>query len=112
MVAAAVRHLLPGAGRRAYSDEEFSVINDVLDAAQDWADGKLPLAEFWKTGTLQPRRWSTKELVCHGADQTGYSRFVALNYATQVKDRRLAALIAALEAAHNNHWIHPRKAGT
>lgn len=111
MVAGAVRHLLPGEGRRAYTDDERAVVEDVLDAAAEWAAGRLPLGEFWRVGTLLPRRWSTEAVrdregrttapgvVCHGRDMGGYSRFVALNWAVKHGDPRRHALRAAIEAA-------------
>jgi hypothetical protein len=119
MVAEAVRHLAPGEGRRPYSADELAVIADVLDAAVDWQAGRLPLGEFWRTGTLLPRPWTHKSggdggtvRTCRGEDATGFSRFVALNWAVNAGDPRRLALVAAIEAAGQAGWIQAREAGT
>jgi len=88
----AVRHLLPGDGRRPLSAEERVVVDDVLDAAAEWRAGRLPLEAFAAIGRLP--HWDSRGRRVEGA---GYARFVALLMA-EPSDQRRAALIAAIDA--------------
>jgi hypothetical protein len=80
--------------------DELAAIADVLDAAQAWQDGTLPLSAFARVGILKPRVWSDDKrgIVCRGNDHAGYTRWRSLIWAKKERDPRLAALQAALVA--------------
>lgn len=82
MVAAATKHLLPGKGERKLTPEEQAEIEDVLDAAQMWAEGKLDVPGAATVGALP----------YNGTTSPGYSRFVAVRL-TPKSDPRRAALL-------------------
>jgi hypothetical protein len=119
MVAEAVRHLLPGDGRRPYTEDELAEADDVLDAAVEWQAGNLPIRSFMQIGTLPPKTWTHKagvfgggvEVTCRGLDRPGYTRFVALVWAIKTHDPRRAALMAALDAAADAGLISARPEG-
>jgi hypothetical protein len=83
-----------------YTDEQVAAVSDVLDAAQAWQDGTLPLSAFARVGTLKPRAWTDEKrgIICRGNDHTGYTRFKAIIWAYKTRDPRLAALQSALAA--------------
>jgi hypothetical protein len=87
-------------GGMAPTPDEMDAIADVLDAAQAWQDGHLPLAAFARVGVLKPRVWSDDKrgIVCRGNDHAGYTRWRSLMWAKKERDPRLAALQAALAA--------------
>ncbi len=91
----AVRHLLPGKGRRELSPDEVADVEDILDAAAEWQAGRLPLGELMRIGSLT-----------HGTRPSpGYSRFTAL-YTTSKSDTRRAALMAAIEELiRRDGWV-------
>ena len=81
----AIVHLLPGADHRPLTPEERDSIEDVLDAAQAWAEGSIPWYRAAKYGGVAYR----------GHTSNAYSRFLAMVNASRTDPRRphLLALI-------------------
>ena len=88
MVAESLTRMMPGEGRRRLTFDEQTSVEDVLDAAQDWEDGKLPLEAFASVGDITNYR---------DQPSPGYTRFVA-RFTTPESDPRRAALIRAQDA--------------
>lgn len=87
MVAEAVRALIPASLDPWARDN----IEDVLDAAAEWANGALPLPEFARIGTITYWR--------HGVEMPspGYTRWLAVVTAA-ANDPRRGHLLNAIEA--------------
>ena len=102
--AAVFADLVRATGAASWSPDQIAVVNDVLDAAQAWQDGDLPLAAFLRIGTLKPPAWTSRDpntgvvTTCRGTDAPGYSRWKALVYALKTGDPRLPALQAVYVA--------------
>jgi len=81
----AIIHLLPDGDHRPLTTEERDSIEDVLDAAQAWADGSIPWYQAAKYGGVAYR----------GHTSSAYSRFLAMVNASRTDPRRphLLALI-------------------
>jgi hypothetical protein len=82
-----VSHLLPESGRREFTADEALAVEIILDAAQHYADGKLPWWEAANQG----------EVVSQRGYSTGYGRFLALCWALANNDPRLPALRALID---------------
>ena len=74
--------LLPEQGRREFTADEALAVEIILDAAQHYADGKLPWEEAAKLGEV--------ESLC--GYSSAYGRFLATCWATANNDPRLPAL--------------------
>lgn len=74
---------------RALSDDDKADISDVLDAAQSWSEGAMPIEEFARIGFM--------DSITTGRVSSGYTRFVAL-VSTPKSDPRRAALLKAIDA--------------
>lgn len=83
MVDRALTGLMPEQGRRALTPEESAEINDVLDAAAEWAAGRLPWQTAAQVGTI----------LSDGRPSAGYSRFLA-RFTCSPSDPRRRHLIA------------------
>ena len=81
----AIIHLLPDGDHRPLTTEERDSIEDVLDAAQAWAEGTIPWYQAAKYGGVAYR----------GHTSSAYSRFLAMVNASRTDKRRphLLALI-------------------
>ncbi len=75
---AAIVHLLPDSNHRPLTTEERDSIEDVLDAAQAWADGAIPWYQAAKYGGVAYR----------GHTSSAYSRFLAMVNASRTDSRR------------------------
>lgn len=75
-------------GRADLTPDELDTINDVLDAAQAFADGALPFYEAAAIGTLADWR---------GVVSPAYTRYVAMTR-TPKNDPRKGALLRLLDA--------------
>jgi hypothetical protein len=84
----AVSPLLPEQGRREMTSDEALAVEEILDAAQHYADGKLPWHEAANIGPVESQR----------GDSTAYGRFLALLWATANSDPRLPALRSLIDA--------------
>jgi len=82
-VGAAFTAFLPDHGRRDFSPEELDSIADVLDAATEWDQGRMPLNAAAHVGTV---------LTPAGHPSRSYSRHVASLWAWRSKDPRWKAL--------------------
>jgi ABC-type nitrate/sulfonate/bicarbonate transport system substrate-binding protein len=73
------------------SPEDAAIVDDLLDAAQAWADGLLPWYEAAKVG----------ELTYRGVVMPGYTRYIAYTRTPDIDPRReaLGRLIERLIAA-------------
>jgi hypothetical protein len=78
----AIEPLMPDQGRRAFTADEALAVEEILDAAQHYADGKLPWWEAANMGGIE---------TINGFS-TGFGRFLALLWATANHDPRLPAL--------------------
>lgn len=87
------RSYLPGNGTRELTFDEHDSVEDVLDAAQSWQDGTLPLEAALGTGWLEARNEDGDPRV-----SPGYSRFTA-SVVTAHADPRYPTLIALIDAA-------------
>lgn len=86
----AIRHLLP---KKALDPWEADSIQDVLDAAVEWQEGRLPLEVMKEIGAIS---YDTK--FGRGPEPSpGYTRFLAVMMTTN-EDPRRAALLAATDA--------------
>ncbi|MDQ3222113.1 MAG: hypothetical protein M3Q75_01350 [Gemmatimonadota bacterium] len=74
---------MPDQGRRDLSPEELDSMNDILDAAAEWAAGRLPLNAAAQVGTI---------LTHQGHPSRAYSRHVASLWAWRAKDSRWKSL--------------------
>ncbi len=74
----ATRHLLPGSGRRPLTGDEILDVEDILDAAREWAQGRLPWQEAARLGHIER----------NGKLSQSYSRFVALRSTSRDDPRR------------------------
>lgn len=92
-VADLARSYLPGNGTRELTFDEHDAVEDVLDAAQAWQGGTLPLGAALGTGWLEA--WNDRGEL---AVSPGYSRFTA-SVVTTHDDPRYPALIALIDAA-------------
>lgn len=64
---------LPGGGQRPLNADEALAVEDALDAAAEWAAGRLPWQEAARQGAMGYRHWQGRMI-----ESTGYGRFVAL----------------------------------
>lgn len=83
-----INHLLPESGRREFTADEALAVEIILDAAQHYADGKLPWWEAARMGAVDS--WN--------GESTGYGRFLAICWATANNDPRLPALRQLIDA--------------
>lgn len=93
MLPSGLDHLLP---RRVLSPWELDDISDVLDAAVEWEQGRLPLAEFARVGSLVYEQRGDRRT------SPAYTRHVALRTALP-GDPRLASLRKAIAALVANN---------
>ena len=82
-----VSHLLPDQGRRPFTSDEALAVEIILDAAQHYADGKLPWWEAARLGEVES--WNGR--------RSGFGRFLAMCWATANDDPRLPALRALID---------------
>lgn len=88
MVAAAFTDLMP---KRVLDPWELQDLRDVIEAAAEWAAGRLPLGEFARIGHIE---WQ-------GRPSAAYTRYLALttvgphSAAGQLLRRAIEALVAA-----------------
>ena len=78
MVAEYAATYLPDNGKRALTPDEAADVNDCLDAAAEWAAGRLPWQAAANVGTI----------LCEGRPSSGYSRFIAFLLTPKSDPRR------------------------
>ncbi|MGI8406035.1 MAG: hypothetical protein ACR2OE_14955 [Thermomicrobiales bacterium] len=87
-IAGAFIDLLTAGGKRALTPEETADVNDALDAAADWAAGRLPWELAANVGTVEN----------NGRPSPSFTRFIATVLVSPLDPRRphLKALIGHL----------------
>lgn len=74
--------------RRKPQRTELESIEDVLDAAHEYASNQLPWWEAAKVGPIELADWRTGELI----ESTAYARFLAVVYTPTSDPRRRSTL--------------------